>query len=230
MSIGGVLLTAAVACAALCVPGSHAFSQGYAATVPRGCALGAATVKPGHSGAFVGGAVLRQSSQSAGASLCGAGRPGVFDRGLLCTRARSGARGILAMSGAGAGAPSRLEPGEGAGEDKRVVFVGNMPWVMDTYGLRKIFEPHGEVPAAPWGEPFLGRRPVIATSCSSRAFFPSLRAQDSSQIPDTTPRKGRDGAGQHFPITQQLVNHAAGLRRVRANRGGAADCERCCCT
>ena len=32
-----------------------------------------------------------------------------------------------------------------AAGDRRLLFVGNLPWVLDSYGLRKLFEPFGEV-------------------------------------------------------------------------------------
>ena len=36
-------------------------------------------------------------------------------------------------------------PEGGAPDSKRLLFVGNLPWVLDSYGLRKLFEPFGKL-------------------------------------------------------------------------------------
>lgn len=37
------------------------------------------------------------------------------------------------------------QAGKSAPDSRRLLFVGNLPWVLDSYGLRKLFEPFGEV-------------------------------------------------------------------------------------
>lgn len=37
------------------------------------------------------------------------------------------------------------QPGKGAPDSRRLLFVGNLPWVLDSYGLRKLFEQFGDV-------------------------------------------------------------------------------------
>ena len=38
--------------------------------------------------------------------------------------------------------------GGGTPEGKRMLFAGNLPWVLDSYALRRLFEPFGEVLSA----------------------------------------------------------------------------------
>jgi RNA recognition motif-containing protein len=33
----------------------------------------------------------------------------------------------------------------GGDEEKPMLFVGNLPWVLDSWGLEKLFEPYGKV-------------------------------------------------------------------------------------
>ena len=42
------------------------------------------------------------------------------------------------------GMPSQETKPEPVDEDA-TIFVGNLPWALDSYGLRKLFEPYGTV-------------------------------------------------------------------------------------
>lgn len=104
------------------------------------------------------------------------------------------AEGRLRQVRAGSVAMSGGSRGEQRADNQKVVFVGNMPWVMDSYGLRKIFEPHGEVsPALLHGSLELGRAP------------PSLLCLETG--------RGRSTGQSHLPAISFLG--PAGLHNYR---------------
>ena len=64
----------------------------------------------------------------------------------LC--ARTSAKQHFRLRGAVLRSPlmMSIEPSESSPVDERAtVFVGNLPWALDSYGLRKLFEPHGKI-------------------------------------------------------------------------------------
>jgi hypothetical protein len=161
MRWAGILLLFAASEASLGVPFCGAGPA--AAPRPGSCEDSGKMSLPAFCGLGGGGASLPQSRAAVAAGRIGGlglGGRGPFGRtcsahappvgGASMRRRRRGAASISMMSDSDLDPMSRRDrikatKRAGGDEEKPMLFVGNLPWVLDSWGLEKLFEPYGKV-------------------------------------------------------------------------------------